>query len=174
MPFVLRKLDKRNNWWPSDLDQWPSWLRPDDIQADAISELRTSSNTLSVWHIEDDKSNLEQVVCAMAASRDSFADIHFILLDPESLKQKGFKLKVTNGATPDKLCNSLWHRDIVELTAAGLLELAKLIYGHQGSGYFLIRKPKIETLLQEGFQEDRYDRDRMKEPMVERLERRLR
>ena len=38
-------------------------------------------STLSVWYIEDDKSNLEQVAVAVASTRDSFSPFDYALVD---------------------------------------------------------------------------------------------
>ena len=77
MPFVLRKI-RKSKWWKHP---GVPWLAHSDLQADALGDLQTSSNQLSVYHIEDDKSNLEQIVTALAASRDTIANLDYALLD---------------------------------------------------------------------------------------------
>ena len=66
MPLFLRIIRKAK-WYKNE--QVP-WLPEGELQADTLTDLSTKSNELSVWHIEDDRSNLEQVVTALAAGRD--------------------------------------------------------------------------------------------------------
>jgi hypothetical protein len=103
-----------------------SWLAEGELQADAMADLSTKDNELSVWHIEYDRSNLEQVVAALAAGRDSIANLDYALFDQQILSAIGIKIKDTKGGSPDEKVNS-WHRDLMELSATKLMELAKAI-----------------------------------------------
>lgn len=65
MPFLLRAIRKAKRYKNPDL----SWLGQDELQADAMQDLKTDSNSISVWHIVDDQSNKERIVAALAATR---------------------------------------------------------------------------------------------------------
>jgi hypothetical protein len=58
MPLYLIRITKRN-WERDEYDT--SWLEPSEVPADVHRDLRVTESALSVWHIEDDKSNLEEV-----------------------------------------------------------------------------------------------------------------
>lgn len=51
MPFILRKLDRKAACFRIDS------LEDGDVQADALYDLRTLSNALSVWLIEEELAN---------------------------------------------------------------------------------------------------------------------
>ena len=53
----------------------PDWLAGDEVQADALVDLSTKDNELSVWLIENDKSNLEHVVTALAANCNTISNL---------------------------------------------------------------------------------------------------
>ena len=56
---------KKRNW-----DRIPlPWLAENDLPADPIGDLKTSNNSLSLWHIEEDESNLERVVLGLIVNR---------------------------------------------------------------------------------------------------------
>src|SRR5438874_12791164 len=94
------------------------WLSPGDVPADALLDLRTEANALSVCQVEADLSNLERVVAALAASRDTLANADFVLFDVRILTSLAIGSEATCGATPDEEANARWHLDLVELTAA--------------------------------------------------------
>jgi hypothetical protein len=122
VPFFLRTIRKAK--WYKNEDV--SWLAEGELQADALADLATKGNELSVWHIEDDRSNLEQVVTAVAAGRDNIANLDYALFDQQILSAINIKIKETKGGSPDEKVNA-WHRDLVELSATKLMELAKAI-----------------------------------------------
>lgn len=103
----------------------PSWLREDDISADPLGDLATNENTLSVWHVEEDKSNLDQVVTALAASSDNISNLDYALFDRELLSEFSIKINPSQGGSPDEKTNTFWHFDLIELSALKLVELAK-------------------------------------------------
>lgn len=123
MSLLLRKI-KRRRW-----DKLP-WLEEGKAQADALSDLQTTENKLSVWHVEDDKSNLPDVVIAVAAKRNSASQFDYALFDQTRLTKLRVRIEHTVGDTYHKEANASWHRDIVELSAEKNAELANLIMEH--------------------------------------------
>ncbi|MGL5872037.1 MAG: hypothetical protein ACRC2R_06660 [Xenococcaceae cyanobacterium] len=122
MPLLLRAI-RKSKWSTSNNI---SWLSAQEIQADALGDLKTSNNTLSVWYVEDDKSNLEQVIIALAANRDTISNLDYALFDLNLVEDIGIKIEVNEGATPYESANR-WHRDLVELSVTKLVKLAKVI-----------------------------------------------
>ena len=125
MPLLLRAI-RKNRWYMSD--DIP-WLPKGEIQADPLGDLATGNNTLSVWQVEDDNSNLKQVIAALASNRDSISNLDYAVFDIDLLADTGIKVKINQGATPYEMAN-FWHRDLVELTATKLVKLAETMLIH--------------------------------------------
>ena len=53
----------------------------EQIRKGPLIDLVPDDNTLSIWYIEDDRSNLEQVAVAFASTRDSFSNFDYALVD---------------------------------------------------------------------------------------------
>jgi hypothetical protein len=94
-----------------------------DVQGDSLKDLKTDENVLSVWHIEDDRSNLDQVLTCLASNNDSISHIDYALIDLNAVIALGINVVVHPGKTPYTVGN-LWHRDLVELTGSKLIGLA--------------------------------------------------
>lgn len=125
MPFILRKI-RKNRWYKYEKNELP-WLSEGDVQADPLGDLATTKNELSVWQIENDKSNLEQVIAALRANCDDIANIDFALFDSKFLKDIKVAIRRSHGGSKDEMANSIWHYDLFELSAFKLIELTKVI-----------------------------------------------
>jgi hypothetical protein len=119
--------------------QRPVWLAPGEIPADPLKDLITSNNTLSLWHIEDDRSNLERVIAAIAATCDVSSNFDFVLFDRRQVEDLAIKLEFHPGDTPDEKANASWHYDATELSASRLVNLATRMFSD---------KAVIERLLE--------------------------
>jgi hypothetical protein len=122
VPLILRKIRKAK-WYRSDA---VPWLAREDLQADALVDLATKGNRLSVYVVEDDQSNLERIIAGLAANCDFISDFDYALFADEALDEIKINVEDTNGETPDAVVNS-WHRDLVELSAANIFALANVI-----------------------------------------------
>ena len=123
MPLLLRKI-RKGKWYKNDS---VLWLGENEIQADALGDIVTSSNTLSVWLVEDDKSNLEQIIIALASGCDNISNFDYALLNVDLLSNFGIKIETKEGSTPYVRANQ-WHRDLVELTTNKLFKLAEAMF----------------------------------------------
>ena len=121
MPFVLRKVSK-SRWYR---EQKIPWLADDDVPADALKDLATSDNALSVWQVDDDKSNLDRVITALAATCHSSTNIDYAMVDRQRLESVNLSIKHLPGDTPDEEANKHWHHDVVELSGLKLVDLAR-------------------------------------------------
>ena len=125
MPLVLRFTRSNLLWedFPGDI----SWINPGDFPADPITDLRTKSNSLSIWILSDDKVELNRCISAYAAGRNVVDKIDYILFDEALLKILNLKIDSNNkGDLKDKEINQL-HRDIIELSMSSLITLTKTI-----------------------------------------------
>lgn len=123
MPLMLRKI-RQARWYKHAF----SWLAPGEIPADPIADLQTAENKLSVWHINEDHSNLQDVIVAIAACRDVAANFDYALFDEQVCSELNIEIENTVGNTPNNEVNQKWHRHLVKLSADKLLKLAKVIY----------------------------------------------
>lgn len=162
MPLLLRAI-RRNRWYTSDT---VSWLPKGEIQADPLGDLATGNNTLSVWQVEDDKSNLEQVIAALAASRDTVSNLDYAIFDVDLLSSIGIKIEVNEGATPYEMANR-WHRDLVELTATKLVRLAEAILVH--SHRERVPEKKVLRLIKDAVQNGQIDKTKLRPSITTKL-----
>ncbi len=123
MPLFLRKIRKAK-WYKIN---GAAWLPASEFQADALSDLGTKDNTLSVWYINDDKSNLEQVVAALATTSEHISNLDYALFDQQVLREIDIRVSQDRGATLDENVNATWHRNLIELSGNKIVELAKRI-----------------------------------------------
>lgn len=123
MAIMLRKIEQRR-WYKKML----SWLGQDEIPADPLADLKTTQNNLSVFYIKEDYSNLNDVIAAIAATRDCAANFDYLLFDEEVCSELSVEIEDTIGATRDEDVNRKWHRDLMKLSADKLLKLSKVIY----------------------------------------------
>jgi hypothetical protein len=96
------------------------------MQADALGDLRTQNNELSVWLVADDKNNLAEVVAALSLSADQVSIVEYALISLDVLSDKGFDIVENIGVTPFTTANH-WHRDLVKLSAGKVFELVELV-----------------------------------------------
>ena len=129
MPLWLRKISK-SRWYGHEAHPWlPNGsLEADAIQADAMSDLKTENNALSVWRINDDRTNLEQIIIALAAKLSKPTHLDYALFDQQFLVNNEFKIEQVPGETPCAAANSC-HFHLTELSVHKLTEVAELIKG---------------------------------------------
>ena len=164
MPYVLRIISKSR--WYEDPGDFP-WLVQGDVQADALSDLRTKGNILSVWRIDDAKSNLEDVIAALAAMRDELDKLDYALIDVETVEKIGINLKSTPGDSLDPEVNK-WHIDMVTLSGTNLLSLAHAIHEPRVEKARVLAK-EIKSLLLARISAGTLDPSGMKAPVRRKL-----
>ena len=135
------------------------WLTEGDLQADALGDLRTTNNGLSLYVIDDELSNLESVAAAMAANAPSTANVDYILLNIEEVHLLNIKSVWNPGDTPSEEVNAS-HIDLVELTAQKLLALAQVLQYKGKTGR--IREPRITNLILKDVQLGKINRELIK------------
>jgi len=136
MALLLRAVRKRR-WDPSEAP----WLTKGRMQADALGDLNTTEDTLFVYLVKKDKSNFNQIITALAATRDTLQNVDYALFDFQVLGSVSIEFKEVKGTTADVIVNS-WHLDLIKLSPEKLLELAYAIFNHAEIGRF----PKIQVI----------------------------
>ncbi|MBT9148966.1 MAG: hypothetical protein AAGB97_02685 [Dehalococcoidia bacterium] len=122
MPLLLRFI-RKSRWYGHEVHPW---LPAGSLQADALLDLKTTANGLSMWQIKDDKSNLKQVITAHATTRDHVSNSDYAIFDQQLMSEIDVKIKYTMGNTSYENANP-WHRDLPELSAEKLMGLARVI-----------------------------------------------
>lgn len=165
MAFLLRKIRKAK-WYKH---QGVPWLDENELQADALEDIATKGNELSVWYIEDDESNLEEVVTALAASGDVVANLDYALFDLELITMLNIKIHQSPGITPDDTVNALWHRDLIELSASKIMGLADIILTQ--AQIRRVSKKKLLAMIVQAVSTGRIDRLKLRPRMAAKIER---
>ena len=165
MPFVLRTI--RLSRWDNELMLGAPWLPDGDFVADPLADLATERGVLSVWLVEDDRSNLDRVLVALAATRDHLSNVDYLILDEHLVAETGVVVRQTTGATPDHAANVRWHRDLIEVSGHRLAGLAgvALTAGQIGR---LHQKP-LRRLLQQALETGHVDPARLRPCVLSKL-----
>jgi len=72
------------------------------------------------------------VLTAVAANCQFIANVDYVLIDQRTLTGLNIQVRQTNGNSPYQTANK-WHRDLLDLSARRILELAKEIYKNSDS-----------------------------------------
>ena len=119
MPLLVRKIDKKT-WLQNDI------LGGEPISADAVTNcLNTKRNCLSLWRIAE-RSEIDEAVLAQATMFEHLDSIDVVILDEESLRERGVPIKDAPGDTKVAELED-WHVHAADLNIDTLSELAKSI-----------------------------------------------
>jgi len=80
MPRLIRRIRKAR--WTLQ-----AWLGEGELPSDVFLDLNSKDNTLSLWLVEDDNSNLNRVLAAMAAQGSPDAFDYAVLDKPKFEEQ---------------------------------------------------------------------------------------
>lgn len=161
MPFFLRRIQK-GRWFKQE------WLQADEVPGDALNDLATNGNRLSVYYVEDvsDETILKRIYAAIAATRDYPDNLDYALIDARDLDKLGLRTEVEIGLTPDDEVNLL-HRDIVELSAQKITWLAIEIFPPERRTRIL--KKEVIKLLSQSMSSGYIDPLRTKESLRSKI-----
>ena len=162
MPLLLRTI-RKNRWYQGD--PLP-WLAQGDLPADPLGDLSTTFNALSVWRVEENHSNLQQIVAALAAMRESLSNFDYALFDEKILSQVQIKISETKGVTFDEQVN-VYHRDLVELSASSLVTLAGAI--HASNMRERVLSKDVGLIIRQAVSEGRIELTKLKEGIQKKI-----
>jgi hypothetical protein len=133
-----------------------------------LNDFRTKDNTLSVWLIDNDKSNLDRVAAAFATTRKKLDLVEFVLL-PDNLLPPDIQVKKEDGETFDGMANKDWHRDLVQLTGQRIVALAKQFYheGYKKQEIGRYEHTRIAALIKDGIQRIEIDPQKLNSKLRE-------
>jgi len=146
----------------------PDWMDPEEVPADALTDLRSSQNELSVWSVERDKSNLDTVLVAVGSNRERLDKLDYALFDEDILPAIQIKCTKSEGETPHVIANKVMHRDLVELTAQKVAHLARALM--PPTEHVRVSERSLQRLLQNALRDGSLDRSRVVDSMLAELE----
>jgi len=121
VPQYLRTI-RQSKWYKNN--ETP-WLLPDDLQADALWDLRTNSNKFSVWDVDGE--SLDLVIASLAATREHLQNFDYALFSSEAISRIGVRLIHSKGECCNGTVAMHKHCDLLELTAGKIMLLAKTV-----------------------------------------------
>ena len=123
MALAFRKIDRKPLWTKTPEADEKVWLRAGELQADALGELKTERNKLSIYFVNDNAGvTVERIVAAFAARRERIVKFDYITFDSSLLTALELRSENTPGDTPDSGVNDN-HVDLIQLTATKLTQL---------------------------------------------------
>jgi hypothetical protein len=101
-----------------------TWKPDDPLPADPLVDLATEGNSLSVWRVLPDRSNLPDVVAAIAARASNISTVHVVMVEEAVITGLGVVIHSTPGLTP--LADSApSHRHLVDLRAQTVVDIGE-------------------------------------------------
>lgn len=155
MPLLLRKI-RKSKWYKNP---GVPWLPVGELQADALVDLSTKNNELSVWLIDDNKLNLNRVLAALAANLEIVSNFDYALVDEQRVTGIAIKIAESKGDLLDAVVNA-WHRNLSELSAAKLMQLASAVQSH--ADILRILPNQALALIREAVQQGRIELSKLK------------
>ena len=141
------------------------WLSPDGIQADALLDVGTLENKLSIYEVEGEH-DVERVANALAANRKYATNLDYIVFLDNELVKSNVSIENERGETPDELANSL-HRDLKELTIDDIGSVTKAMFAGE---LVRIYEKDIIKRLSIALHSEEIDRDKMKPELLAKVD----
>lgn len=134
------------------------------ICGDALGDLKTTQNALSVWKA-DDETDIEDAIVALALSRDKVDKIYGVNMDSDVLKDKGIAFEENPGEAPGMKKEILdKHRDLVELDFWRVGYIAEYMTNlvKENGPQIRFSAKKVRDLMEKYKEEDKLNLDEMK------------
>ena len=144
--------------------EW-QWLTQGELQSDALLDLQTRDNRLSLFRVESEQET-EQVVVALAATKQNLANLDYAVFDQTQLSDTQISVRQEDGDTPDMQVNKR-HYDISELTVSKLAILAQII---SDGTHCRVPRKTIELRLKDAVRAGILDRARVNSQLLDKLE----
>ena len=141
-----------------------SWLLEHEIQGDALRDLQTEDNKLSVYKVQD-KGDAERIVLALAANRDNLANLDYALFEDTMLNSIDITFAPQIGQTPDDEVNKL-HYNLTNLTVERLAKLAAVVAAGQ---HTRIPRKEIGSRLHQAIRAGTLDGNRLKPNLLAKV-----
>ena len=146
----------------------------DAIRADAVTELRTTNDTLSFWHCESkERHHLERAVLALAAANDKPDKIDVVFLEEAAIDSKAIERRHTPGDTPVESLRE-HHVDLEKLDLTSLCSVATLIADAcRGTAWHRVTRSDVLNLVAKAVSDGRVTLEALKPGMQEEVRKKL-
>lgn len=163
--LLVRKISRGK--WPEEC------ICPiEQLRADALSDLRTSGDTLSVWKIND-INDMDNAVLALAASSktEEIEHVHVIWTEEENLKNKGINLDGTQKGDTIVVDLQDKHINLIKLNYSFLGIIASIIMQELSQDHAR-RFPKayVKNLLVQAYIDKRISQEICTEKLLKQLQ----
>ncbi len=136
------------------------------LQADALKNFRTKENALSVYEVQNELTDIQRILAAIAGTRDNVQEVEYATFDSNLLEELEIKTNKIKGDTADDTVNNL-HIDLIDLTAKQVCLLASSI---QKAGELTrMLKKKIGKKIIEGLKEGYLNKNKINEKLLPKL-----
>lgn len=136
------------------------------LDSDSVSDINTTNHELSVWKVADDKSNLDNIILALALTRNETYGFYFVYINDEKLAEE-YKWEVPiceqdgntayqamKGEHKNLILNNIWDQGFLAEHIYNLLQNEK------NYGYY--DEPKLLSLLSRAIIDGRITEDELK------------
>lgn len=155
MDYIARKIT-RNKW---DTDNKTS----NKIKADALGDIRTTLNTLSVWECESSREDLAEIALALAASFERLDKVDIIYVPKGKLEN--FEMKRTLGETPVEGLRSR-HIDIIVPDIYSLCQVAEIFAEVYRAGQVVrFTEKQVKNIIQTAIDNHRLSKSDLNEKL---------
>jgi hypothetical protein len=145
MPYYLRAINREN--WPEPEDD----ASAHDLDADALNDLKTQDNALSVWYAENED-ELRKAIVAYLASMDKWVELEevdFIAIDIKDIETAKIEFDATPNFTYIQDYQDL-HRDLTKLKYDSIEKLANIVIKSIQKGQdYIVDRGMIKDLFTE-------------------------
>ncbi len=161
--LFLRMINNKLHWREFP-DATVPWLKQGEVMSDALADLKTKGNALSVYEVGEDADE-GRITVALAASRDRVDNIDYAIFDAQ-FAELGIDVVRSEGMTPDAGVNEA-HRDLQHLTVRHVVGLAEAI---SNTGKFKRTQGKdVKTGILEAVSTGILDKGKMRSKLRETL-----
>jgi hypothetical protein len=162
MPY-FRKV-KGSKW---DKESNGETYQPLTLPSDPVGDLGTTQGVLSLWYVNEDLSNLNDVILGVLANNNTFSHLDYALLPDVDLSRLPILVTSTAGRTTYDPARA-YHRNLEVQTAAKLVDLACTIINV--AQFERIPKDDCIDRLVQAIREKRIDPSQLNPELRPRLE----
>lgn len=155
MAYLVRKIARAK--WPEEI------CSVSDLCGDAISDLKTTANTLSLWRIETED-DLPTAALALSASSksNSIEGLSLVWIPEEKIRER--LISIDENSPGDTIVADLMplHRDLCSITYSSLGGFADLILNEliQEKHYRRYTKGQMKTALAKAYNDKRISEEK--------------
>lgn len=163
--MLFLRMINNNLHWRVFPDGTVPWLQQGEILSDALSDLKTKDNALSVYEVGVDADE-RRIAVALAASRERVEKIDYAIFDAQ-FEEFGIDVVRSEGMTPDVRVNEA-HCDLQHLTVGHVVGLAEAISNTRR--FKRILPKEVKTGILEAVSAGILDKEKMEPKLLNTLQ----